>query len=269
MINIVFTVIIILYGLSLSLYMSEVANKNLRYGKTGYRFLLAGFLLQSLIFASDLLQGFFPFLTLYDVLFFYSLILIFFVILIDKVRKLKLLKIVSLFFGLVIFIGAVVTGETTPAISSEFLSKLLFVHILFSLTSYFALLLSAIFSMMYIIHDYLLKKKIWNLFSRALPSLETLAKNSYYANIFGVGFLFSGLVVGSIWASLFYNWTLYLDPKVLTSFIIVFIYSAAIINRQRGVWNNLQLAVWNSLSFLVVILNMLISNFFESFHRWL
>ncbi len=265
----IFLVLAISYSVSLALYFLEIINRNNEYGDVAYRLLFFGGVLQTLYFTFNLVRGEkFPLITMFEVLFLYSLLLIFLVVLIYYFTKWILLELITVFFSLLVFIGSFTLGETLPIIDKEFLSKLLFVHILIAVISYSAFFFSAIFSGLYLIHDYLLKKKIWNAFIKFLPSIESLVKNSIYTNFIGICLLFTVLVVGSIWASLFFSWTFFLDPKVIISFIILSMYSFSLINSKKRIWTSKQAAIWNVLTFLMVLINLIITYLIESFHRW-
>lgn len=263
-------VLVILYSISLGLFMFEVIKHNKSLGRLAYRLLCIGAILQTILFSFNMIvRDRFPLLTLYGVLSFYSLILIILTILVHHILKWKLLNIIIIFLSQIILIGALITGQAQPTIHRAFLSKLLYVHISLAIISYTAFALSAIFSLLYLVNDHLLKKRIWNRFTKALPSLESLEKNAFFANVSGVTLLFCGLIVGSIWANLFFGWRFFLDPKVLISFVILIMYGFAIIKRYNKTWTNKQLAYWNAISFLMVFINLIGEKIFQSFHRFL
>ncbi len=263
-------IVAFLYGLSFILLMLEILKRNYKYGTVAYRVLLIGGIFQAIIFIVSMVQrDIFLLLTLYDVLFFYSLILMTISLLIYYLFNWKLLEITTIFISFITLVGAISVGETSPLINQAFLSKLLFIHILLSIISYTAFSLSFIFSLLYFLHDYLLKRKIWNGLTKALSSLESLERNAFFSNIIGSILLFAGLIIGSNWASLFFGWSFFLDPKVLVSYIVLGMYGLSIIKRQQKAWTNKQVAYWNIISFITVILNLAITQFFFSFHRWL
>jgi len=263
-------ILILLYSVSLALYMVNMLKGYHHYGIWAYRFLLMGGSFHTFTFAIDLIkQDYFPLLTMFEVLFFYSLALIILTLMIHHVFKWKLLEMLIVFMSLIILIGAVSIGDTSPSIHSTLLSRLVLIHIVFSVISYSAFSLSAIFSMLFIIQDYLLKRKIWNRFTKALPSLESLDRSAYYANLVGIPMLLIGLIIGSAWASIFLKWTFFFDPKVIISFVVLFMYSWSVIKRQKKTWLNKQVAIWNLFSFIMVVINFSIVNVLGSFHRWL
>jgi len=263
-------ILILIYSLSLLLYLVDVIKKVWQYKGVSYRLLVVGGLLQSLTFAWYIYtQVYFPLLTWYEVLLFYSLIFILIAITVHPLFNWELLEISMLFLGLVLLIGAYSIGETMPTIKSTYISKLLFIHVTFSIISYGAFTLSALFSVLYIIHEWLLKRKIWNNFTKMLPSLESLERNGHYASLLGTPMLFFGITVGTIWAGVFFKWTFFLDPKVLLSLVILGMYLLGMVKRRKGEWLPRQLAIWNLISFAVVMINFFVTSLLWSFHRWL
>lgn len=270
--NIIVYILIIIYSFAIFFRISDFYKISYKYNFTLYasRLLFFGGFLHSLVFFGRTLQlNRFPLLTLFDVLFFFSLVLVLFTILLRYVFNWRLFENITIFLGLFILIGASSVGDSHPEISDDLLSRLAFIHILLTLISYCIFSLSAIFSLLYITNDSLLKQKIWNKFTASLPSLESLDRNTYISNIIASILLFIGLVFGLIWASLFYNWTLFFDPKVLMSIIVLILYVIAIIKRQKRSWNNKQLAIWNIFSFVMIILNFVVAYLLDSFHSWI
>lgn len=271
MVNFIIVLLIILYSFTILFLMADIIKINYRFGIFAYRLLAIGGLLQTLVLIGKTIrQGYFPVLTLFEILFFYSLILILISISIHHLfKKWKLLEMLMVFLGLLTLLCAISTGETFPIISDDFLSKLSFVHILLSIISYAAFSISAIISILYIIYDCSLKKKVWNKFTKNFPSLEGLERNAYYANIVGEILLFIGLIIGLVWASFFYDWRLLFDPKVLFSLVVLFMYGVAIVKRQRKAWVTKELAIWNIVAFVMVLMNFTATYHFDSFHNWL
>jgi len=271
MINFIIVLLILLYSFTVLFLMADIIKINYRFGVFAYRFLAMGGLLQTLVLVGKTIrQGYFPILTLFEILFFYSLLLIILSILIHHLfKKWKILEMVMVFLGLLTLLCAISTGETFPIISEDFLSKLSFGHILLSVISYAAFSISAIISILFIMYDCSLKKKVWNKFTKNFPSLEGLERNAYYANIVGEILLFIGLIIGLVWASFFYDWKLLFDPKVLFSLIVLYMYGVAIVKRQRKTWVTKELAVWNIVAFFMVLLNFTVTYLLDSFHNWL
>lgn len=270
MMDFIIVLLILLYSLTILFLMIDIVKINIHFGKWAYRLLLIGVTLQGLtFFGTTIQQGSFPLLTLYEILFFYSFILILLSIVIHQFLKWKLLEMIIVFLGLLTLFCVISTGEKFPEISSTLLSKMAFMHILLSLISYLAFSLSAIISILYLIYDSMLKRKVWNRFTKTLPSLEGLERNFHYANIVGEILLFVGLIIGLAWASLFYDWRLLFDPKVLISLVVLYMYGLALYKRQRKKWITKELAIWNIFAFLMVFVNFTATYILDSFHNYL
>lgn len=261
-------ILVFIYTLSIIFYMADLINIDYKYELWGYRLLFLGGTFHFIVFIINVIQGnHFYLATFFGVLFFYSLILVFSVIILHQFLKWKLLELITIFLIQIILIGAVSIGKSLPTISNELISKLLYVHITITIISYSFFSISAIFAILYLLQYYLLKRKIWNRFTRALPSLESLERYMYLTALVGVPILFLGLTLGfSI--DLYLQWISILDPKVITSFFILFMYSRYILKRYKKTWYKKDLAIWNIASFIIVLLNLIIINNLDSFHKW-
>lgn len=270
MMTLLIFILVLLYSVSVIFYMGNMIKRDQRYEVWAYRILFLGGFIHSFSFSANMiLEEYFPLLTMFDVLFFYSLALILFTIIIHHVLQWKLLEMLTVFLGIITLIGAISIGESAPIISETLISRLVLIHIVFSVISYSAFSLSAIFSLLFLVHDFLLKKKVWNRLTQSLPSLESLERNAYFANLLGIPMLFIGLIIGSVWASFSMKWIFFFDLKVIISFIVLFMYGWSVLKRHKRAWMNKQLAIWNLLSFIMVVINFSLANIFGSFHRWL
>jgi HemX protein len=63
------------------------------------------------------------------------------------------------------------------------------------------------------------------------------------------------------------SFNFWLDPKIVTSFIVLALYGYFLVIWHRGVRGE-RLAWMNVLSFLMVCTNVVVSMFWSSFHRW-
>ncbi|GBF10841.1 cytochrome c biogenesis protein CcsA [Tepidibacillus sp. HK-1] len=262
-------ILILLYTTSFCFYFMSIIKGVTRISPWSYRFILAGNIIQVFVFSFKMLsEQYFPIITFFDIFFFYSLLLILLTVITHSFFEWEWFEMVMTLIAMIMLMGALLIGETSPQLSDSFISNLLFIHIIFSIISYGAFSISAIFSLMYILQEYLIKRKIWHRFSKGLPSLESLDRNAYLSNLIGAPLLLLGLTFGSIWAGVLFGWKIFVDAKVLTSFFILLMYGLFIFNRQKRRWMMKQLAIWNLMSFVMLIINFTISNLFVSFHRW-
>jgi len=214
-------------------------------------------------------KGYFPLLTIYDVLYFYSFIMMILVMIIQQFFRVELFEIFMILIGLSLLFAAISIGETSPTIDQHFLSRFLFMHIALTLISYGIFSLSAVFSGFFLLYERLLKRKKWNLATKKMPSLQRIEMNTFIANWVGTLFMFLGILFGSIWATSFFQWNFFYDPKVMTSILVLFMYIFYLFQHQRKNWGSKQLSQWNVLSFLSVLANFLVAQFFGTFHHWL
>ncbi|WP_132767332.1 cytochrome c biogenesis protein CcsA [Tepidibacillus fermentans] len=265
--------LLLIYSSSFGIRMTNQFITSFKLKKWAKISLLFGGLLHLLIFLINFIEkGYFPLLTIFEVLYFYSFIMIILAIFIQQffqVDVFEILILFVLFIGLILLLLAESVGETSPTIDEHFLSRFLFLHIGLTLTSYGVFSLSALFSIFFLMYDRLLKQKKWNLLTKKMPSLQRLEKNIFLANLFGTLLLFMGLLFGSIWATSFFHLKFFYDLKVIISIIVFIMYLVFLIQRQKGNWISKQLSQWNLLSFVMVLINFLISYYFESFHHWL
>ncbi|MFV9511087.1 cytochrome c biogenesis protein CcsA [Tepidibacillus sp. LV47] len=261
--------VFIFYSFSLGIRMSNLFTTTSRKKHLAEISLFLGGLIQLLLFLITFFKkGYFPLLTIYDVLYFYSLIVIILAMMIQRFFQVDVFEISIIMVGFFLLLLAVIIGETSPTIDEHFLSRFLFLHILLTLTSYGIFSLSALFSLFFLLYEHLLKQKKWNLLTKKMPSLQRLEKNIFLANLFGNVFLFIGLLFGSIWATTFFRFTFFYDPKVMISILVFTMYVVFFIQRQKGNWSSKQLSQWNLLCFMMVLLNFLLSHYFQSFHHW-
>jgi len=85
----------------------------------------------------------------------------------------------------------------------------------------------------------------------------------------GVPLLLMALILGAIWAHLKVSYSIWLDPKVLTSVGVLIVYSLYLYQRVTYGWVGRKLALWNAAAFSLILLNYLISGSVSSFHQWL
>ncbi len=175
--------------------------------KPGYAdlFLFLGSVIQLSVFLINLLnKGYFPLLTVYEVLYFYSLIMMILAVIIQQFFRVELFEIFMSLIGFFLLFAALLIGETSPTIDQQYLSRFLLMHIVLTLTSYGVFSLSALFSVFFLFYERLLKRKKWNLATKKMPSLQRLEMNTLIANWIGTLFMFLGILFGSIWATSFF-----------------------------------------------------------------
>jgi len=113
--------------------------------------------------------------------------------------------------------------------------SILICHVAFSFLAYASFSVSFCSSLVYLFHEWLLKKKISYNFSMRLPSLEVLEDLSFLVVEFGLLFLIFGILSGMMWSKYAHGFYFTNSPKEIWS-IITFAFFAFyfIIHRRFG-----------------------------------
>lgn len=267
----IYDAIIYIYALSILLYFADFLNRSRKVNRIAFWLLAIVWVLQSVFFVLSMVnKDYFPVLTLFETLFFYSWILVTLSLIINSFFRIDIFVFFTNLIGFAILaVNFFANQEATPTISQQLTSDLLFLHISLAFFGYGAFSLSFIFSVMYIIQNRMLKKKVWNNLLKRLPGLGLLDLYSYRLNMIGVPLLLMSIILGVIWANLKVPINFWLDPKVLMSFVVFIAYSLYLYQRVTYGWHGRKLALWNIGAFMLVLINYLISGSVSSFHQWL
>jgi HemX protein len=266
-----YDVTIYLYALSVLFYFLDFMQSNRKMNQTAFWLLAVVWVLQSVFFVSQMIiKDYFPVLTLFETLFFYSWIMVSFSLAINYFFRMDLLVFFTNIVGFAVMaVTLFANPAATPSLSARLTSELLFIHISLAFISYGAFSVAFILSLMYVIQNKLLKEKRWNQFLRKLPSLGHLDLYAYRLTMIGVPLLLLAIILGVIWANLVMIDQIWFDPKVLMSFLVLASY---IIYLYRRITHDLQgkkLALLNMMAFVTILLNYFISGSISSFHQWL
>lgn len=262
-------VIIYLYALSLLFSFSDLLHPNRRAHRLALGLLVVVWLSQSLFFAFRL-ASWFPALTSFDALFFYSWVLITLTLVINAVYRMDLFVFsANLISFAVMAINLFVARDSGSPVSEILLSELVFIHVTMAFVAYAAFSLSAVFAAFYLIGNFLLKRKKWNRVLRLLPSLDRLHSFFHRWVLIGVPLMLLSMILGLVWLHQKVPGTPWYDPKIAGSLLVLTAYGLHLYFRLSGRWRGRRLAWWNLLSFFTVLLNMWISGTGVSFHRWL
>ncbi|HZG18111.1 MAG TPA: cytochrome c biogenesis protein [Candidatus Bathyarchaeia archaeon] len=266
----IYDLTIFLYAASVLFYFHDFLQSNRKVNRLAFGLLAVVWALQTLFFASQMWEkAYFPVLTLFETLFFYSWVLVTLSLVINYFFRIDAL----IFFTNVIGFAVLTLSMFMPIgplnePSNTFTSELLFIHITMAIASYGTFSLAMIFAALYLLQHKMLKKKRWSQKFRRLPSLEKLEQYSFSLNMIGVPMLLLAIILGSIWAQLVVSTPFWLDPKVGMSVIVLVTYGIILYKRLTDTWEGKKLAIWNMIAFLLIILNVLITDT-SNFHRWL
>jgi HemX protein len=269
--SLIYDAIIYIYAGSVLLYFADFLNSSRKVNRIAFWLLAVVWALQSVFFVMSMLEkDYFPVLTLFETLFFYSWILVTLSLVINYFFRVDLFVFFTNVIGFSILAFNFFSNQSaSPLVAEQLTSELLFIHISLALLSYGAFSLSFIFSLMYAVEDRMLKQKIWNEWLRRLPGLGLLDLYSYRLNMVGVPLLIMSIILGAIWANLKEIHNFWLDPKVFMSDGVLIAYSLYLYQRVTYGWYGKKLALWNIGAFMLVLLNYLVSGSVSSFHQWL
>ena len=138
-------------------------------------------------------------------------------------------------------------------------------HIVLLLAAYAALLVSLLASLLYLIQERRLKRKLPGL--PGLPPLETTDQIALRSLLLGLPCMTAGLLVGSLLAQVTVGATYFRDPKILLAFAMWLAYVAMIYIRRHSGLRGRRAVYLSSFVFLVV-LAVWAANQFSAVHRF-
>jgi len=263
--------ILYIYALSLFFYFSGFARPTLRASRIGEGLLAFVWLLQTVYLAANLytnrlMSGF----TMFGTLFLFSWLLVTVSLIVGRFLRIGILVFWINLFGFAILALHVFSNPKVQPLRPDWniSDELLFIHISLAIASYAALLLSAVFSGLYLFLHRRLKEKHWTTSLKRLPSLEKLDGYAYRSVMAGLPMLLMALALGIVWLILLNRSGYLLDPKVLNSLFILVAYSFYLVKRLSARVPGNRLALWNLAAFGVVLINFILSNWFSQFHQW-
>jgi ABC-type uncharacterized transport system permease subunit len=148
-------------------------------------------------------------------------------------------------------------------------SHLLGSHVFTALLGYAGFTISAVYGFLYLILYKDIKLNRFGLIFNRLPSLEVLERLSYISAIIGFTLLTVAMVIGVIWLPKAFPDFSYLDPKLISSFIVWLLYGIGILSKTFGKWRGKKVVVLSIIGFVMAIMSTMISNFLTtSFHSF-
>ncbi|MFY0545353.1 cytochrome c biogenesis protein [Brevibacillus sp. H7] len=266
----IYDLTIFLYAASVLFYFNDFLQSNRKVNRLAFGLLAVVWALQTAFFVSQMAEkAYFPVITLFETLFFYSWVLVSLSLVINYFFRIDLLIFFTNVIGFVVLTLSMFLPETpTAAVPETLTSELLFIHITLAIVSYGAFSLSMIFSAMYLLQHKMLKKKRWTPLLQRLPSLERLETYAYHMNMLGVPMLLLAIILGIIWGRLVLPGEFWIDAKVGLSLLVLFAYSYWLYKRFSDTWHMRKLALYNLIAFALLLINFLATDT-SSFHRWL
>ncbi|CAM3822013.1 cytochrome C assembly family protein [Alkalicoccus chagannorensis] len=158
--------------------------------------------------------------------------------------------------------------EVSSRLADVLITEFLVVHVGLLMLSYGAFTISFVFALLYVIHHKLLKKKVWGRWMEKFGSLSSLERYSYYAVLMGTPLLFTGLILGMVWAAMTTGGVPWFDLKVLSSFLVLLVYGAYLVQYRVAGMRGYSVSLLNTAAFLLLLINYFLSSEFSDFHIW-
>lgn len=265
----IYDLTIFLYAASVLFYFHDFLHRNQKANRIAFGLLAVVWIFQTAFFISQMsAKEYFPVLTLFETLFFYSWILVTLSLIINYFFRIDLLVFFTNVIGFaVLTFSMFVQSPATPQ-PEGVTSELLFIHIMLAMFSYAAFSLSMIGSSMFLIMHNMLKQKRWSPMMHRLPSLEKLEVFAHRMNMMGVPLLLLSIILGAIWGHIVLHGSFWLDPKVWMSVLVLMFYSFWLYKRITNAWQGRKLATWNVIACVALIINFLLTDL-SRFHYWL
>lgn len=211
-----------------------------------------------------------PILTPYEGMLFVSWLIVSLSLLINWFSQIDFFVFFANIIGFIMMSIYVFSPETelSPFIMKTMTTELFFMHIAMAFLAYAAFILSFVCSLMYFIQYEILKNKTGFRRLGRFGSLPELERMSVFFIMIGVPLLLISLIWGVIWGHLTLDSFFYFDVKVITSVIVFIMYCyflyMKIVKKEHGK----KLALINIATFLLLLINIFLSQSFSTFHWW-
>jgi ABC-type transport system involved in cytochrome c biogenesis permease subunit len=138
------------------------------------------------------------------------------------------------------------------------------IHIVSAFIGYSAFVVSAVFSVIYLIFESHLKKKKFSVFFQKLPSLSLIESIVYNSITLGFVFITISMFAGAVWSQKLFGtyWSWHL--KQVITLITWFVYAGIIHLYLYAQWKGKKLCYLSILGFIVIMLNFFGINFLSS-----
>lgn len=266
-----YLVTIILYSLSLLAYFIDFVRHNRKAHQIAFWLLSIVWLLQTVFFLLRMRQfNRLPIVTEFEGLFFYAWVVVTFSLVINKYFKNELFVFFTNIVGFIIMAFSLFmpTADIPDSLNQLLLSELSILHIALILISYSAFTLAFVFSLMYVIQHYMLKKKLWGKRLIRFSSLSRLDQLTFIMSLIGFPIFFIGIILGFVWFSIQFNYLPLFDAKIISSLIIVIAYGIYFYLRGVKSQRGYNIVLLNVACFLLVLINYFLSSNFSHFHIW-
>lgn len=264
-------VTIILYALSVLGYFIDFLQNNRKVNRLAFWLLSIVWFLQTVsIIYKYMMTERFPILTIFEGLLFYSWVLVTLSLLINRLSRIDFIVFFTNVLGfLMLALHLFMPTDQVPlVVQAQLMSELLSIHITMALIAYGAFTFAFVFSGMYLLQHQMLKQKKWTIRMKRFGNLSRLENLAYYSTMLGVPLLLLSIILGIIWAIAKLTIFVWTDPKVLTTFFIIGLYSFYLYMKVTEKKQGKSLAWINIMAFLCVLINLFLSTRLSNFHLW-
>jgi len=244
---------LVLYAVSALFYLARLVFRQRILSGLGKRFLLLGFIVQSVALGLQFFQAGYPFLVNSgDAYFFSAWALAGLYLLISLRYPLEMAG--SLFLTLILVL-AVFAHFQARNYGEAMQSPWAAVHIVFAFLAFSTFCLCFIMGCLFLFQEHQLKrKKSW---SEKLPPLEVLEKLHYKALSVGFALLTFGIVSGSAWAKTVKGVYFFDDPRQLWTLIAWLLYAFFFQARFSAGWRGRRSIFLSLMGFAVILFTFL------------
>ncbi|AYU55435.1 cytochrome c biogenesis protein [Staphylococcus debuckii] len=259
---------LLIYLLSISCYFYDFFKKNHKIRMVGFYTLGIVWLCQTIslsLYINSIHAV--PLGSVFDVFYFLNWLILSISIVISVVKQLD--------FSIFLFntIGFIVMAIHTFRPNESFIRhaefnvnhELLIIHVSLAIISYALFSLAFVNGALYILQYRNLKQKHFDQKYFRIGSVFSLEKIMFYSTLIGLIILIIGVILGAQWGFQTIGFKILLDPKVISSIIIMICYVAYIIIRTKRLVNPLNYVLFNMLIYMLSMFNLLFISHFPNF----
>lgn len=269
--NWIYPVTIVLYSLSVLGYFIDFLQHNRKVNRMAFWLLSIVWVLQTVFFVIRALElERLPLLTPFEGLFFYAWLVVTLSLAINWYFRVDFLVFFTNLIGFSMMAFSLFTpdGDIPEALAALLASELLIIHISMILLSYAAFTLSFACQIMYVIQHQMLKRKIWGKRLLRFGALSKLDSLSFIAISIAWPLLLIGLILGFIWAYHEFAFVPLYDAKVISSLLVLGVYSVYLYQRVVKYVRGYNMALLGIAGFLILLINYILSGQYSNFHIW-
>lgn len=267
--NWIYELMLLIFIISIIGYFIDFIESNPKVNKVSFYLLSFVWGMQSSIFLSRLIrEKTIPIHNIPDGLFFYAWLLVIISLIANYVLQVRFTVLFANVFSFFILLLSISLQASTSMYrqASDFIHEILMIHIILALISYVFFTLSFIFTIMYLVQYYMLKKKKGFRFIWRFNDLHKLDRYAFYSIGIGVPLLAIGLIFGLVWAYVADAPFYWFDMKTIGSIILLIIYIYILKLRLWRGYRGIPVSNVNVGAFLFMLINFFLLGSLSDFH---